>query len=67
MVASIFTKYDLCIRKKEEKDFEVAHYCVIFWFLDMMTGFPGNLFLIFQDDLVLSSLTFWHRSFTFKF
>lgn len=30
-----FTRYDLCTRKKEEKDFQVAHYSVMFPFLGM--------------------------------
>ena len=34
-----FARYDLCIRKKEEKDIQVAHYCVMFSFLDMMMDF----------------------------
>jgi hypothetical protein len=34
-----FTRYDLCISKKEEKDIQVAHYCVMFPFLDMMMDF----------------------------
>jgi hypothetical protein len=34
-----FTRYDLCVRKKEEKNFQVADYCVTSPFLDMMTDF----------------------------
>jgi len=34
-----FTRYDLYVRKREEKDFRVLYYCVMFPFLDMMMDF----------------------------
>ena len=34
-----FARYDLCVRKREEKDFQVAYYCVMFSFVDIMMDF----------------------------